>query len=184
MLGVEATAADVTAFLEALGFDPEDDGGGQAVLHNGALTDAAIERADREPAMTAVLTCLRSSPAVSEAWLRDRVPHDPGPPPRAPAGGGCPRPPPAPPGIMHGGGPVRHSLRLMPLPDRTTSLRVEVVDSGRGWDGPASRSPFADADECHGRGLHLVDALAAEWGHEVLNDGHTVWADLAVPAAV
>lgn len=86
--------------------------------------------------------------------------------------------------VTHGGGPVRHSLRLMSLPDRATSLRVEVVDSGRGWDGPAPRSPFADADECHGRGLHLVDALAAEWGHEVLNDGHTVWADLAVPAAV
>lgn len=46
----------------------------------GALIDEAIERVDREPAMTAVLTCLRSSPAVSEAWLRDRIPHDPGPP--------------------------------------------------------------------------------------------------------
>ncbi|MGI5379338.1 helix-turn-helix transcriptional regulator [Streptomyces sp. CA-251387] len=33
-LGAEAPAADVTAFLEAFGFDPEDGGEGRTVLHN------------------------------------------------------------------------------------------------------------------------------------------------------
>lgn len=84
--------------------------------------------------------------------------------------------------ISHGRGPVRHSLRLMPRPDSRPSLRVEVVDRGAGWDGPAPRTPIADADSCRGRGLHLVDALATEWGHEVLNDGHAVWAEVPLPA--
>lgn len=46
----------------------------------GSLIDEAVEGAGGEMATTAALTCLRSSPAVSAAWLRDRVPHDPGAP--------------------------------------------------------------------------------------------------------
>ncbi|NEB06332.1 Fic family protein [Streptomyces sp. SID13726] len=46
----------------------------------GTLIDEAIERSEGDAATTAVLTCLRSSPAVSADWLRNRIPHDPAPP--------------------------------------------------------------------------------------------------------
>ncbi|MFJ8040665.1 Fic family protein [Kitasatospora sp. NPDC096147] len=45
----------------------------------GALIDAALARSGEDDAAAAVLHCLRSSPAVSAAWLRDRIPYDPGP---------------------------------------------------------------------------------------------------------
>ncbi|MER8188478.1 Fic family protein [Kitasatospora sp. NPDC094015] len=50
------------------------------VTAHAAEIDHAIDQAGGEPAATAVLTCLRAGPAVSAAWLRDRIPHDPGPP--------------------------------------------------------------------------------------------------------
>ncbi|WP_105975941.1 Fic family protein [Streptomyces geranii] len=45
----------------------------------GALIDEAIDRVGRDPATTAVLTCLRSSPALSADWLRPRIPYAPEP---------------------------------------------------------------------------------------------------------
>ncbi|WP_062214907.1 ATP-binding protein [Streptomyces sp. NBRC 109706] len=57
-------------------------------------------------------------------------------------------------------------------------LRIEVADEGA---GPA-RGPVgvADSDQEHGRGLLLLDALAARWG--VISPdrraGCTVWAEL------
>ncbi|MFK0156731.1 Fic family protein [Streptomyces sp. NPDC090493] len=45
----------------------------------GALIDEAADHAGRDAATCAVLACLRSSPAVSAAWLRERIPHDPEP---------------------------------------------------------------------------------------------------------
>ncbi|MGR4854466.1 ATP-binding protein [Streptomyces sp. LARHCF252] len=86
--------------------------------------------------------------------------------------------------ISHGCRPTRHSLRLISRPDRTKRLRVEVGDRGGGWDGLAPCSPVPDGDRCHGRGLHLVDALAAEWGRQVVNGGHIVWAEIDIPVGM
>ncbi|WP_059008623.1 ATP-binding protein [Streptomyces specialis] len=67
-------------------------------------------------------------------------------------------------------------LEASPRLDR---LRIEVADEGRGLDRRAAPRP-ASADSEHGRGLVLLDALAARWG--VLcpdrNAGCTVWAEL------
>lgn len=41
---------------------------------------------------------------------------------------------------------------------------------------PAPPSPQAEADERGGRGLHIVDELADEWGTTPHADGKTVWA--------
>ncbi|GAB6985848.1 response regulator [Nocardioides pyridinolyticus] len=59
-------------------------------------------------------------------------------------------------------------------------LRIEVDDTGVGTPEP---QPLTE-DEEHGRGLHLVDALAASWGMEsAASGGKRVWAELALPAA-
>ncbi|MFD0345362.1 hypothetical protein ACFQ0M_03250 [Kitasatospora aburaviensis] len=45
----------------------------------GRLLDAALAQAADDPAAVAVLTQLRAAPALSAAWLRDRIPHEPQP---------------------------------------------------------------------------------------------------------
>ncbi|MGK5532372.1 ATP-binding protein [Streptomyces sp. URMC 129] len=70
------------------------------------------------------------------------------------------------------------TCRLEATP-RLDRLRIEVADEGCGLDRRAApRRPSADAE--NGRGLMLLDALAARWG--VLcpdqNAGCTVWAEL------
>lgn len=60
------------------------------------------------------------------------------------------------------------------------ALRIEVDDAGAGTPEP---QPLTMTEE-HGRGLHLVDALAASWGMESAETGgKRVWAELALPAA-
>ena len=60
------------------------------------------------------------------------------------------------------------------------ALRIEVEDDGTGTPEP---QPLTDTEE-HGRGLHLVGALAASWGMDVATGGgKRVWAELAIPAA-
>jgi anti-sigma regulatory factor (Ser/Thr protein kinase) len=74
---------------------------------------------------------------------------------------------------------VRHSgMRpgdpiLLRLLATTDSVRVEVMDDGRGFH-PRVRRPSIDAEA--GWGLYLVERLAHQWG--VLNDGRVVWAEL------
>lgn len=63
-------------------------------------------------------------------------------------------------------------------------LRVEVTDFGRGLVQPDPRDPGYDAES--GRGLDIVDLLAADWG--VLSNGPdapgaTVWFELAAVLA-
>ncbi len=59
-----------------------------------------------------------------------------------------------------------------------TALRIEVEDDGAGTPEP---QPLTETEE-HGRGLHLVGALAASWGMEAgASGGKRVWADLAIP---
>ena len=61
------------------------------------------------------------------------------------------------------------------------SLRIAVLDDGRGT--PAIVSP--DERDEHGRGLAIVDAVAADWGvvsHS--DDGKQVWAELTIPSTL
>ena len=60
------------------------------------------------------------------------------------------------------------------------ALRIEVDDDGAGTPEP---QPLTD-DEEHGRGLHLVGALAASWGMDVAESGgKRVWAELPIAGA-
>jgi anti-sigma regulatory factor (Ser/Thr protein kinase) len=59
-------------------------------------------------------------------------------------------------------------------------LRVEVTDSGVGMEQPEPRVPGADAES--GRGLDIVDLLAADWGVRPNGPhapGVTVWFELS-----
>jgi anti-sigma regulatory factor (Ser/Thr protein kinase) len=61
------------------------------------------------------------------------------------------------------------------------SLRISVLDDGHGIPQVMNAS---DRDE-HGRGLAIINALAAAWGvvsHK--NDGKQVWAEVTIPAAL
>jgi CheY-like chemotaxis protein len=60
------------------------------------------------------------------------------------------------------------------------ALRIEGDDDGNGTPEPR---PLTDTDES-GRGLYLVDSLAASWGMEAGDgEGKRIWAELALPAA-
>ena len=61
--------------------------------------------------------------------------------------------------IRHGAPPVRLSLHL----DRTRSLRVEVSDSSPAAPTVGSASP----DQSSGRGMLIVQQLAARWGSHI-----------------
>lgn len=59
------------------------------------------------------------------------------------------------------------------------ALRIEVTDSGAGTPDPLPPS----ATRNHGRGLHMIDAVAAAWGVEpVAAGGKVVWAEIRRPA--
>ena len=71
-----------------------------------------------------------------------------------------------------------HSSYRVRLAATEAALRIEVDDDGSGTPEP---QPLTD-DEEHGRGLHLVDALAASWGMEAAaTGGKRVWAELRIP---
>ncbi|ASY34175.1 MULTISPECIES: ATP-binding protein [unclassified Streptomyces] len=57
------------------------------------------------------------------------------------------------------------------------AVRVEVRDSGRGMPVPRAAVPFTEES---GRGLAVVDAVAADWGVRDEVVGKTVWALLAL----
>lgn len=76
--------------------------------------------------------------------------------------------------VVHASSAVRVRLRFA---DRC--LRVEVTDAGA---GVLQRQPGSPGDTS-GRGLHLVDALAASWGTSADPDGKVVWFELAEDAA-
>ncbi|THA31112.1 ATP-binding protein [Streptomyces sp. A1277] len=77
--------------------------------------------------------------------------------------------------LLHGS--LRGRLFRVHLTLTADALRVEVTDP-RGERLPGIRS--ADSDECYGRGLLIVDAIADRWGVEPLTVGKTVFAELAL----
>lgn len=61
------------------------------------------------------------------------------------------------------------------------ALRIEVTDTGAGTPDPLPPS----ATRNHGRGLHMIDAVASAWGVEPADhNGKTVWAELRLPLRV
>ncbi|MEU3653141.1 ATP-binding protein [Streptomyces sp. NPDC014735] len=60
---------------------------------------------------------------------------------------------------------------------RSSTLVLEVSDSYQ-WRMPELRAP--SLDDLSGRGLVIVDALAAKWGVRPRDPGKTVWAHLAI----
>ena len=68
--------------------------------------------------------------------------------------------------VLHAGSEVDLSVRLLP-----DAVRVEVVDTS-----PVIPSPQeADEADTSGRGLAIMDAMAAAWGIDPLPDGKRVW---------
>jgi anti-sigma regulatory factor (Ser/Thr protein kinase) len=73
---------------------------------------------------------------------------------------------------MHEGGRVRLSVERC-----AGRVRVEIADSGRGFDPPAEPEPRETGG---GFGLYLVRRTAARWG-VARNELTRVWFELAVP---
>lgn len=71
--------------------------------------------------------------------------------------------------VLHGVPPGREFL--LALTGDGTSIRIEVRDSGGGV--PVVKA--SELDECGGRGLVLVQALADDFGVTPNNPGKTVW---------
>ncbi|MFE4756566.1 ATP-binding protein [Streptomyces mirabilis] len=77
---------------------------------------------------------------------------------------------------LHGCVPGRDFAFLLACDDERGVIRIEVSDTHPAQ--PARTVPTADED--HGRGLVLVDALAARWGvRDRVGPGKTVWAECA-----
>lgn len=75
--------------------------------------------------------------------------------------------------IRHGTPPVRLSLRL-----DADRLRVEVTDSSPALPRVAHPGP----DQTSGRGLQIVQQLAARWGATASRTlGKTVWFEMLTP---
>jgi anti-sigma regulatory factor (Ser/Thr protein kinase) len=78
--------------------------------------------------------------------------------------------------VLHGRVPGRDFLLRLVLDEERGVVRVEVSDTHPAR--PARLTPYTD--ETTGRGLVLVDALAARWGVlDRLGPGKTVWAECA-----
>ncbi|MEE1940619.1 ATP-binding protein [Streptomyces sp. TRM 70361] len=75
--------------------------------------------------------------------------------------------------VLHGS--VRGRLFRVRLTLTASAVRIEVSDA-RGERRPEVGSP--SGDEKSGRGMVIVDALAARWGVLPRTVGKTVWAEL------
>lgn len=78
-------------------------------------------------------------------------------------------------GLLHAPEDNRWLLvRVIAFPNPSLPIRVEVIDSGPGFE-PKLRKP--ELDDTGGRGLFLVDALADRWGVDS-HGGTRVWLEL------
>ncbi|MEU0834501.1 ATP-binding protein [Streptomyces sp. NPDC005969] len=78
--------------------------------------------------------------------------------------------------VLHGRVPGRDFALLLACDDEQGVIRIEVSDTHPAQ--PVRTVPAADDD--HGRGLVLVDTLAARWGVcDRIGPGKTVWAECA-----
>lgn len=74
--------------------------------------------------------------------------------------------------VLHAGTAIDFSVTL-----RQDRIHVAV------WDGdpsPPRRSTIRNERDDHGRGLQLVDGLAARWGYLPASEGKVVWASVPV----
>jgi anti-sigma regulatory factor (Ser/Thr protein kinase) len=67
-----------------------------------------------------------------------------------------------------------HSPFMVEVRPRGTGVRLSVRDHSRTEPTLRDHDPLAGS----GRGLRLIDMLAANWGVELADDGKTVWAEL------
>ncbi|MBW8482123.1 ATP-binding protein [Actinomadura sp. PM05-2] len=74
--------------------------------------------------------------------------------------------------VLHGSGLIRVAVR-----GGDRRVRVEVRDGG-----PTPREEGAHHRLDHGRGLAVIDALAAEWGLEQSPDETNLWFTVEAPA--
>ncbi|WP_327130258.1 ATP-binding protein [Streptomyces sp. NBC_01343] len=79
--------------------------------------------------------------------------------------------------VRHGGTPARITLALRCPGTGRRVVRLEVEDSGPGFD-PRSRTHPVRVESCTGRGLLLVDTLSSAWGVRPTATGQLVWAEL------
>jgi anti-sigma regulatory factor (Ser/Thr protein kinase) len=75
--------------------------------------------------------------------------------------------------VVHGAGEVAFRARCT-----DHLLRVEVGDSGAGTPEPVEPD---NPRRRGGRGLSILEALAADWGIEAWDGGKTVWFELRRP---
>ncbi|MFG2994741.1 ATP-binding protein [Streptomyces sp. NPDC048257] len=80
--------------------------------------------------------------------------------------------------VRHGGTPARITLALRNPGTGPRVVRLEVEDSGPGFD-PRSRTHPVRVESCTGRGLLLVDTLSSAWGARPTVTGQLVWAELS-----
>jgi anti-sigma regulatory factor (Ser/Thr protein kinase) len=79
--------------------------------------------------------------------------------------------------VRHSGTTPGASVRLT-VASRGPSVRVEVIDAGRGFEPKPRSKP---RDEAGGWGLHLVERLADRWGVNNAR-GARVWFEIDAPA--
>ncbi|MEE1822162.1 ATP-binding protein [Streptomyces sp. BE20] len=81
--------------------------------------------------------------------------------------------------LRHGAAPARVGLALCEPEAGHRVVRLEIEDSGPGFDPEDHTSDPGDTSEnCDGRGLLLVAALAGTWGAMRTSNGQLVWAEL------
>ena len=78
--------------------------------------------------------------------------------------------------VLHGGlgtgEPIEVRVKLGPA-----SICVKVIDEGAGFAAAAERAA-GEANPVGGRGLGIVDRLAADWGQERDGSRTVVWAEM------
>ena len=74
--------------------------------------------------------------------------------------------------VLHASGPVTVEIQ-----QKGSAYRIAVSDGSR---TPPTEKGYR-ADDATGRGLHLLDSLAAAWGWKRTGAGKVVWFDLPVP---